>query len=95
MLTDSDLTYLSSERLHIAGDRNRCRNPEPSIRQSLKNLVEELERLKDREGIGTYSTRRPTASTNLYPWELLATNPSTKEHTKAGPWHLHTYVANV
>ena len=34
-------TQLSSERLHPATDGNRCRDPQPNIRQSLGNPVEE------------------------------------------------------
>ena len=35
-------------------------------------------------------TGRPTVSTNLDPWELLDTDPPTKEHTQLGPrpWHI-------
>jgi hypothetical protein len=37
------LAPLSSERLQAATDGNRCRDPEPNIRRSLGNLLEEEE----------------------------------------------------
>jgi hypothetical protein len=39
------------------------------------------------------STGRPTKSTNLDPWGLSETEPSTKEHIQTGPMPFHTYVA--
>jgi hypothetical protein len=44
---------------------------------------------------------RPTASSNLYPWEILETKLPTKEHTQAGPRPQHIcsrglpYLASV
>jgi hypothetical protein len=45
-------------------------------------------RIEDPQGYGN-PTGRPTVSTNLDPWELLETEPPTKEHTQAPD----TYVA--
>jgi hypothetical protein len=34
MLEDRNLEQLSLERAHSAADRNRCKDPQPNIRQS-------------------------------------------------------------
>lgn len=39
-------------------------------------------------------TERRIETTNLEPWEFPETEPSTKEHTKAGPSH-HTYMQKM
>jgi hypothetical protein len=54
-----NLSKLSSERLHPAVDGNRCRDPQPNIRWSLGNLVEEGE-----EGLPE-SERSRTSQKNL------------------------------
>jgi hypothetical protein len=42
MLADRSLAQLSFERLHPAVDGNRCRDPQPNIRQSSReSCVEE------------------------------------------------------
>jgi hypothetical protein len=38
---------------------------------------------------------RPTESTNLDPWELSEIEPSSKEHTWAGPRSHSTYIADI
>jgi hypothetical protein len=49
MLTGRSLAYLSSES---STNVKRCRHPQPNIRQSSGNLVEELgEGIKDLKGI--------------------------------------------
>ena len=41
---------MSSERLHPATDRSKCRDPQPNIRQTLENPTEEAgERLQEPE----------------------------------------------
>jgi hypothetical protein len=53
MLADSllCLAELSSERLLPPTDGDRCRDPQPNIRQSLGSVVEEFkERLRELEG---------------------------------------------
>jgi hypothetical protein len=42
MFADWSLAYLSSERLHVAPDQNRCRYSQPSIKYHSWNFVEEL-----------------------------------------------------
>ena len=42
MLAERNLAQLSLERLHPVTDGNRCRDPQPNIRQSSWSLVEEL-----------------------------------------------------
>jgi hypothetical protein len=45
---------MSSQRLHPAAEGNRCRDPQPNIKQGLGNPAEEgEERLKDPEGSRT------------------------------------------
>jgi hypothetical protein len=41
MLANRSLAQLSSERLHLAADGDKCRNPQPSIRQGSGSIEEE------------------------------------------------------
>lgn len=43
MFIDWHLAQLSSERLHPATDKNRCRDPPPNIRWSLGSTAEDGE----------------------------------------------------
>jgi hypothetical protein len=69
----SCLAYLSPERLQPAADGNRCRDPQPHIKfcRKLWDMTEGPREVKD-------TTRRPTKSTNLDPWELTETKPPPK-----------------
>ena len=42
MLADRSIAQLSSERLHIAADSDRCRYPQPNTGWSLGTLKKEL-----------------------------------------------------
>ena len=42
MLADRSLAQMFSERLYPAADRNRSREPQPNIGQSLETFMEEL-----------------------------------------------------
>ena len=65
MQTEPSITV--SERLYLASNENICIDPQPNIRCSFMNLVEELDKgLRDPEKDMT-SLRRPTESTNLDP----------------------------
>lgn len=44
MLAEGNLAYLSSERLHPAVDKGRCRDLQQNIRWSSGSLVEECEK---------------------------------------------------
>ena len=83
-----NLAQLCPERFHPATDGNRCRDPQPNIKQTSGSLVEEwgiqmskLEGAKDTQG--------PTES--LSPWRLKKTELPAKKHAGAPC----TFVADV
>jgi len=59
MLADRSLAQLSSERLHLSVDRNKCRDLQPNIRQNSGSLVEEL-------GVGLKKHHKKTYKTKLH-----------------------------
>jgi hypothetical protein len=52
-------------------------NSSPKFRESCGRVGRRIERLEGER----YSTRKPTESNKLVPWELQKTGPPTKEHT--------------
>jgi hypothetical protein len=62
------------------------------------DFVETCGRVRGRiEGTGVVkdTTKRLTEPTNLGPWGLMETEPSTKKHAWTGPRSPRTYVAYV
>jgi hypothetical protein len=54
MLLAKSLEKLSTEKLHLAPDWNRCREPQPNIRKSSGGVMEDFgEGLGDLQEIGT------------------------------------------
>ena len=56
---------MSSKRINLAADENRCRDPQPNIRQTGGKRV-------GARGVND-TTRKPTESTMLAPSELMET----------------------
>ena len=89
MLAYRSLAQLSSEKIHPATDGNRCRE-----RQHQTQWRESCGRGRERiEGAGEVknTTRRPTELTNVGPWGLTETEPSTEGHGWTGtrsPTHM-------
>lgn len=92
----TDRITVLSERLHQAANWNKCRDPQPNIRELGQSCVRVGGKIEEPGG-NKNSTRRPSTSTNLYIWGFPETEPPAKEHTRAGPspWHPYTYVLHV
>jgi hypothetical protein len=85
------LAWLSSERLHQQLTKTHA---DTTITKHWTEVGDHYRRVKGRirgaEG-NCNPTGRPKVSTNLDPWELPETKPSTKVHTQAGPRPRHIY----
>jgi hypothetical protein len=83
MLVGRTLAWLSSERLHLAADSDRCRHPQPNSGWSLGNSYGRIGgRIMGPEG-DKNSTGRLTESTNLDPWDSLESE-TTNRRTYTG-----------
>ena len=94
MLADRSLAWLSSERLHLAADPDRCKHPQPNSVWSLDTYGRIGGSIAAPKGIRTSWEDQKTEATNLDPLDS-ETGPPTKEHAWTGPRPPTTYATDV
>lgn len=96
MLADKNLAQLSPEWLHPGTDGNRSK-PTAIHQAELGESCRRLRESTEHTGGVKDTTRRSTESTTVGPSWFMESEPSTKEHTGAGPnptLTTHTFMAD-